>query len=82
MDRGYLASADEEPGTPGSGVGLGYHYTSPYTNLSCPQPRDPQALVLHSFRDEQEALEACQEEWDAMSRRRVKKSEKLAMASR
>ena len=50
--------------------------------MSCPQPRDPRALCLHSYMDEQEALEACQEEWAAITKKKVKKSDKQAMAQR
>lgn len=80
-----MSSADEEPGTPGSGavaLGVGFPHLSPYATLSSPQPRDPQALCLHSYLDEQEALEACQEEWAALSKKKVKKSDKQAMANR
>lgn len=83
LERGYVTSTDEEPGTPGSvGLGLGYAQFSPYAHLSCPQPRDPQALCLHSFMDEQEALEACQEEWAAISKKKIKNGDKQAMAQR
>ena len=85
MDRAYLTSADEDPGTPGSGAagfGLGYAGFSPYAHMTCHQPRDPQALCLHSYVDEQEALEACQEEWAAISKKKVKKGDKQAMAQR
>ena len=64
------------------GLGLGYPHLGPYAHLSGPQPREPQALCLHSYLDEQEALEACQEEWAAMSKRPLKKSDKQEMANR
>lgn len=85
LERGYIPSADDEPGTPGSGgvgVGLGWPHLSPYATLARHQPRDPQALCLNSYMDEQEALEACQEEVTAMSKRSIKKCDKQAMANR
>lgn len=85
LDRGYRNSTDEDPGTPGSGavgLGLGYASFSPYAHMSCHQPRDPQALCLHSYMDEQEALEACQEEWASINKKKAKQSDKQAMAQR
>lgn len=64
------------------GVGLGWPHLSPYATLARHQPRDPQALCLNSYMDEQEALEACQEEVTAMSKRSIKKCDKQAMANR
>lgn len=85
MDRAYIHSTDEDPGTPGPGavgLGLGYASLSPYGHMTCHQPMDPRALCLHSYADEQEALEACQEEWAAISKKKVKKGDKQAMAQR
>lgn len=85
LERSYLTSNDEDPGTPVSaalGMGMGYGPTSPYAHLSAPQPRDPQALCLHSYMDEQEALEACQEEWAVTHKKKISKKDKQAMAQR
>lgn len=81
----YQVVEYEDPGTPASGglgVGVGYPFVSHYGTAASQQLRDPEVLVLHSFKDEQEALRACQEEWDAFTKSKVKKQDKQALAQR
>lgn len=64
----------DEPGSP-LAFGLGYAASPSFQ-------QDPGALYRNADIDEQEAIAACQEEWQSSTRRHVKRKERQEMASR